>query len=265
MIPLSEEYELLVRDLHDALVKNDSVDNVSVRHNVKIRGKSGAMHQIDVYWEFDVAGVKYKTCIECKHHNRKVQKSAVASFVGVLDDIGNTNGIFATTVGYQSGAASLALHKGIRLLTVNFLLKSVHLTSNFIVPETEILEVQFDNDQAKAILKIRGLTSFEIKEIWNKHTPLRSSTGVAIDTLGKYMDREIETGGTGSIYPVEVFTETGLGLLRIQEIKYRRTTHHIKSEQEIVTNATTRAILEDVSTNLQQYLHDDGSISHIEA
>lgn len=71
---MSTPYELLVQELHQALLNNDGVENINVRHNVKIKGRSGATHQIDVYWEFKLAGVTYKTCIECKHYNTSVKK-----------------------------------------------------------------------------------------------------------------------------------------------------------------------------------------------
>jgi hypothetical protein len=74
MTHASLEYEKLVKDLHEALLHADGVQTIDVRHNVKIKGKSGATHQIDVYWEFKLAGVTYKTCIECKHYGTKIKK-----------------------------------------------------------------------------------------------------------------------------------------------------------------------------------------------
>lgn len=131
-IKLDTEYELLVREFHQSLLKAEGVEHIDVRHNVKIVGKSGASHQIDVYWKFSYAGVVYQTCIECRHYNSRVKKSHIAAFAEILRDIGPSTGIFATTIGYQSGAIALANHNNIRLLTINHLTNRLILTIRFL-------------------------------------------------------------------------------------------------------------------------------------
>lgn len=263
MCSLSTEYELLVRDLHAALVASDSVENVNVLHNVKIKGRSGATHQIDVYWEFKVAGVKYKTCIECKHYNRRVEKSDVAVFITTLDDIGNATGIFATTVGYQSGAVLLAKERGVRLVTVNHLLKSVNITSNFVIPDTLIVDIKYDNDQARQRLIEKNLTEFSLICRWNLQTMFFDAVGNPKITLRQFVNQTM-TDGADVIKPEELYEQTELGLIRITEIYYRQTTSYHQSNQEIVINDATRAIMEDVLENHSLYLNDDGSISQVE-
>lgn len=260
---LSTEYEILVRDLHAALIENDRVENVRVLHNGKLKGRSGATHQIDVYWEFKVAGVKYKTCVECKHYNRRVEKSDVATLIATLDDIGNTTGIFATTVGYQSGAVLLAKERGVRLLTVNTLLKSINITSTFAIPDTEILDIQYDTDQARQLLIEKNLTSFNMTPRWSLTTCFFDATGNQKTTLRKFLNENI-TDGIGTIRPDELYEETELGLIRVTEIHYRQTTCFHNSSQEIVVDDAKRAIMEDVLENYSCYLHDDGSVSQIE-
>ena len=50
------EYEHFVQAIYETLLKADGVESIAVRHDVKLPGKSGCDHQIDVYWEFKVAG-----------------------------------------------------------------------------------------------------------------------------------------------------------------------------------------------------------------
>ncbi len=138
MTTLSTKYEILTKELHEALLRSDGVESIKVLHNVKIKGKSGATHQIDVYWEFILAGVKYKTCIECKHLDHPVRKSHIATFATILEDIGNTTGIFATTTGFQKGAIQLANQRGIRLILVNALIKSINITYMFSRTDTPV-------------------------------------------------------------------------------------------------------------------------------
>ena len=259
-VPLSTEYELLVRDLHQSLLSTSLVRSISVEHNAKIRGKSGALHQIDVYWEFEAAGVKYKTCVECKHHNRNVSKSAVAAFVAILNDIGNATGVFVTTVGYQPGAKAMAEAGNIRLLVVNHLLKSVSIESHFLIPATEIINLKYDNDQVKGILQLQGLQSYTIQRMIGPQTLLHNESGIPIETMKDYLNRSIDEDGEGSLFPVQVYDKLDIGLARIEQIDYRRHTSRMDMSHEITTNATARAILEDVAANTVQYLHDDGSV-----
>ncbi|MDP3410352.1 restriction endonuclease [Bosea sp. (in: a-proteobacteria)] len=109
------EYEQFVQVVYQALVEADGVRNVNVQHNIKLRGKSGCDHQIDVYWEFIVAGQTYRTAIECKAFNTAVSIGRIRDFYGVLLDVPNLSGMFVTLVGYQSGARNYADHYGIAL------------------------------------------------------------------------------------------------------------------------------------------------------
>lgn len=264
MSSLSTEYEILVRDLHAALVKNDQVENIKVLHNVKLKGRSGATHQIDVYWEFKVAGVKYKTCIECKHYNHRVKKSDVATLIAIISDIGNATGLFATTLGYQSGAILLAKEHGVRLVTINSLLKSMNIAYNFTIPCTEIFDIRYDTEQARQLLVEKNLMSFSMTPYWSAATIFFDATGNPKMTLRQFFDQAVTSDGIGTVRPLDLYDQTELGLLRVSEVHYRQTTNSHQSSQEIVINDTVRAIMEDVLGNSSCYLHDDGSISNIE-
>ncbi len=58
------EYELFTREIYQQLVDADTIKAIKVQHNVKLEGKSGQKHQIDVYWEYEIAGVTHKVAIE---------------------------------------------------------------------------------------------------------------------------------------------------------------------------------------------------------
>ena len=46
------EYEKFAQEIYNEILKNLYVKNMEVMHNVKLIGKSGQKHQIDVYWEY---------------------------------------------------------------------------------------------------------------------------------------------------------------------------------------------------------------------
>lgn len=146
------EYEKLVQEIYQAISDAEAVKNINVQHNVKLPGKSGCNHQIDVYWEFEMMGIKHCVAIECKNYSSEVSVGKVRDFFGVLHDVGNTKGIFVTKVGYQSGAEKFANHYGIVLKELRFptekdwegRVKNIVLTINALF--IDIKERSFDVD-----------------------------------------------------------------------------------------------------------------------
>lgn len=115
----AKEYELFVKKVYQRLYAVEGVDNPVIMHDVTLTGKSGSTHQIDVYWEFTLAGVRHRVAVECKDYNSPIKKEKIATFKGVLDDIaGNIQGIYASRVGYQSGALKFAESCGIQPMII---------------------------------------------------------------------------------------------------------------------------------------------------
>lgn len=140
--PPGSEYELFVQGIYQALLNTEEILTILVERNKKIRGKSGSEHQIDLYWEFSLAGQNYSTAIECKDYKSRISIGKIRDFHSVLNDIPNLNGIFATTVGYQSGAKDYAKHNGIQLQEIrhpqiadwNNLIKNVQINIKILIP-----------------------------------------------------------------------------------------------------------------------------------
>src|ERR1700733_3503327 len=53
------DYEKLVQNVHRSILASDGITTIDVLHNVRIEGKSGHHHQIDVYWKFKIGNVDY--------------------------------------------------------------------------------------------------------------------------------------------------------------------------------------------------------------
>ena len=109
------EYERFTQEIYQQLVNLDVVRTTKVQHDVKLEGRSGQKHQIDVYWEYEIAGNKHRVAIECKNYNTLVPIGKVRDFKGVLNDLNGVNGIMVTKVGYQEGAKKYAQEYGISL------------------------------------------------------------------------------------------------------------------------------------------------------
>jgi hypothetical protein len=117
-----KSYEMLVEKVVAGLLllHGEAFRNVKVQRDVRLNaitpGRSGKplKPQVDVYWEFEVGGVDYRTVIQCKDWDRKVSLGAVDTFKNVLADLpGQPRGVLITKAGCQSGALDYAKAHGI--------------------------------------------------------------------------------------------------------------------------------------------------------
>ena len=116
-----KKYEEFVRKLQQAIIdsdKNTELKNITVEKNKIIKDKNGINREFDLYWEFELGGINYKTVIECKDYKSKIKINKIDEFVGKLQDIPGLKPIFATTKGYESGALKKAEQHGIEPLVM---------------------------------------------------------------------------------------------------------------------------------------------------
>jgi hypothetical protein len=111
-----QEFEKHVEYIYSMLL-NLRDEGVVVSRNATLLGRSGVAHQIDVYWEFIRAGVHHRVAIECKDHQRPIEKGQIHEFHSKLSDLDNIVGLIVSRNGFQSGAADFARHYGIQALT----------------------------------------------------------------------------------------------------------------------------------------------------
>lgn len=112
------EYELFVQEVLNRLHAVEGTKQVKIEHDVVLTGISGATHQLDLYWQFNLAGIRYRVAVECKGYASRVSKEKIAAFKGVLDDLGGISGIYACRNGYQKGAKQYAESYGIQLMEI---------------------------------------------------------------------------------------------------------------------------------------------------
>lgn len=110
------KYELLAQQVYQILLNYEwPGKNICVQHDIKITGSSGQEHQIDVFWEYELAGVKSKVAIECKDYSKPLAIGKVRDFYGVLADLKDVKGIMIASNGFQKGAKEYAKSWGINL------------------------------------------------------------------------------------------------------------------------------------------------------
>lgn len=190
------DFELFTRYIYQKLVNNDVLKPTLVLHNVKLKGKSGYEHQIDVYWEYEIASNKHRVAIECKNYNSLIPVGKVRDFKGVLDDFNNVNGIMVSSKGFQSGAKKYAREHGVSLKELRTPHKDEVIGEIINVFHIDIRHCYFLIDEECAAQKKINLqhlrnfqTIFDYKraEKWKTatHFPLERKSEVIYDSAGK--------------------------------------------------------------------------------
>lgn len=173
------KYEQLTKATYQAILRKEGVNTIEVQHNIKVKGRSGVEHQIDVYWSFIQAGIEHKVVIECKNYASSISLEKVRNIFGVLHDIGSAQGLMVTKTGYQSGAADFAKYYNIGLkilrkpidddwqgrvknININLIAKSVISTKD--KPLTASLYIQpIDDAQEKRIEILKQAGRFNVQ------------------------------------------------------------------------------------------------------
>ncbi len=218
----AKEYELLAQSIYQQLLKHEGVETIEVKHNQKIKGKSGVVHQIDVLWKFRQAGIEHMAAVECKNYGSAVELGDVRSFNSVIEDIGIARGIIVTKVGFQSGAQQFAEHNKIDLkllreptdedwkgrvktLAINLIVRGLHnvavsfqvdksdpsLADNITTPQS-LAGIRFVNEagQAQGPLLHEWIQS----KIDAENRPVGGPHEITINTPGQYVPIRDNTG-----------------------------------------------------------------------
>lgn len=268
------EYEKFAQEIYQGLVNADVVKTTDVKHNVKLVGKSGQAHQIDVYWEYEIAGVKHKVAIECKNYNNAVSVGKVRDFYGVLADLNNTAGIMVTKVGYQEGAKDYASHYGISLKELRTpnreegIIGEMELNLDigirhclFLVDDEWAKANNLDFSQYRNFLD--SMSSFcrprsNPSIVWTNatHIPLETIPNAKIrdekgrviatfDKLERNLPESFDSGSDRTFYFQDAYVDTHWGPMKIKEVKYAQEKEKQTTVFSIDAQEFIKAVLKD--------------------
>lgn len=259
------EYEKFTQEIYQELVNTDVLKATKVLHNIKLKGKSGQEHQIDVYWEYEIAGNKHKVAIECKNYNQTVAIGKVRDFFGALYDLIDVKGIMVTKVGYQKGAKEYASYYGIDLKELRTpnpgeaIIGEIEHHFNtairhclFLINEDYAETEKFSITQYKHRLDSIRFDRTP-KWIYSTHIPLELVDRDITDSNGNITTtlEEIEKGlpkdsGSDIVFKYEdAYVNTRWGKIKVKEIKYE---YEHKNEKKIIAidaQGFVKAILKD--------------------
>ena len=262
------EYEKFTQEIYNEILKNLYVKNIEVRHNVKLMGKSGQKHQIDVYWEYQYDNTTFKIVIECKNYNHTVSIGKVRDFFWVLYDLEDVKGIMVTKKGYQEGAKKFGAHYGIDLMELRepeegeAIVAETTLTIDssarhrlFLVDEDWAKAHDFNIQLYKKRLDCLSFSPSSNKWINSTHIPLttkenkiRNAKDEIIADIQKLEEELPENFQQNKdyIFPFDdAFIKTDCGNIKIKEIKFEYENHTEMKQFKIDAQNITKAILKN--------------------
>jgi len=270
------DYEKFTQEIYQTLIKAQGIDTIDVKHDVKIEGKSGQEHQIDVYWEYEIAGFKHKVAIECKNYNSVVSIGKVRDFCSVLSDLTNVNGIMVTKIGYQSGAKKFGDFYGINLKELRLpiekdwkgKIRTIEFQTKIVMPNIKQRIPLFDNDWIKqnVILPENGQMTYSLQGMANEIKIVNGAGEVITDfhELDNKVPHEWDAvTGLEHIYTFEeaYIDVQPLGRLKITGVKYTYDVETETNNSKIDALETTKAILKDAITGEIRFFKKDGNVN----
>lgn len=270
------EFELFTQRVYQKLVNNDFIKPTTVQHNVKLKGKSGCEHQIDVYWEYEIAGNIQHVAIECKNYDTQVPIGKVRDFLGVLQDLNNVRGIMVSSKGYQDGAKKFADFYGISLKelrrpgwneSIGSIMTTIHTDIRrtlFLIDEDWVTEHSFSIDSLRNSLSIiqsekadywKTATHFPIE---TKDRFIRNENGekiASLDELDKGLPENPEPG-TEIVFPFDDgwLESRYWGPVKIREVKFEYENLVQKKEVYLAADDFVEAILKDALSGKTDYV-----------
>lgn len=269
-------FELFTQRVYQKLVNNDVLKPTTVKHNVKLKGKSGCEHQIDVYWEYEIAGNMHRVAIECKNYDSLVPIGRVRDFHGVLSDLTNVNGIMVSKKGFQEGAKRYAAEYGISLKelrrpgwneiigSITTVVQSDIRHTLFLIDEGWIAEHNFNLDRLR---KFYAEFQFEKADYWKvaTHFPIdtkdhfiRNAKGKKIASL-KELEKQLPEKPEPGKEIVFQFDDGWLesshwGPVKIREVKYEYECTAQETTLNLAADDFVEAILEDALNGRTEYV-----------
>ena len=270
------EFELFTRHIYQKLVNNDVLKPTKVLHNIKLKGKSGCNHQIDVYWEYEIAGNKHRVAIECKNYNSLVPIGKVRDFKGVLDDLNNVNGIMVSNKGFQAGAIKFANQHDISLKqlrkpdytdVIGEIVHQFHIDLRqrlFLIDEECANKKNIDLQHLR---EVNAFMSIKNRDKWlhATHLPIGIKNDYIYDSNGKVTSSlnefenqlpNIPEPNTSVVFKLDnAWIDTQYwGLVKINELKYEFIHEEKESTIELSADMFVEAILTDALNGAQSYI-----------
>ena len=113
-----DAYERMVRDIINDLSSEVEpyLERFDLVQDVRLKGRSGHEHQIDVLIDFRAMGLDFRVIVECKYWNKSVGVEQVMVVDQRKEDLSAQKAVIVTKHGFQKGALTVAEDRNIALV-----------------------------------------------------------------------------------------------------------------------------------------------------
>jgi hypothetical protein len=111
-----QTYEFITKYIYETLGQQYNINIEGYGRDCKILGHSGVPHQIDVLTSETDHNGRYRTAIECKYWDKKVNKDIVMKLLAIINDTDINRGIIISKSGYTPDAQQFAKHNKILIV-----------------------------------------------------------------------------------------------------------------------------------------------------
>lgn len=141
-----QDLESHVQDVYQQLLDIQDTKTMVAR-DVQISGREGSSYQIDVYYEFEMAGIRHRIAVECKNRSRPLERDSVLAFHAKIHECSLSHGVIVSSGGFQKGAREFAEKNNITLMDYSELPSIGNLLSrrlaNVVIPDEDTIGQPF--------------------------------------------------------------------------------------------------------------------------
>lgn len=179
-----KDYEEITKYIYECLGKASGVKVAGYGPSCKVKGKTGIDHQIDILTTHTDGIHTYRTAIECKYWQEKINKDVVMKVAAITEDTGIQKGVIVSRKGFTDDGIKFAQSRGIGLVElreVNDSDKSgedkiadvplVTLNINTVLRRPEVLSVGFDITSSEPISGEMNHYQWKVKLESNQEVP----------------------------------------------------------------------------------------------
>ena len=120
-----------------------------------------ALHDLDVWVQFDAFGLRFRWVVECKEWRTKISKEKVAALKYIVDDVGADRGFLVSESGFQPGAVKAAETTNITLASLAELTHAA---------QTDLAEQTLQALRTRAAKLLREGHSYIVEEKFSEHS-----------------------------------------------------------------------------------------------
>lgn len=270
------EFERFTQRVFQKLESNDVLKPSRVQHNVKLKGKSGCEHQIDVYWEYEKDGISHRVAIECKNYKTHVPIGKVRDFFGVLQDLDNVSGIMVSSKGFQEGAIKFADFHGISLKELRTPESKEVFGAIIVTTHMDCRHCMFAIDEGWADQNHFSIQRYRERlamlytsktDYWLKasHLPIETKDNIIRDSNGKAiysmeeLERQLpenpEPGSSFVFLLADAWLDSRYwGAVKIREVKYEYESNEQETTLNLAADDFVEAILNDAISGKTDYV-----------